>query len=983
MSANGARSPQRPTRSGTPPMAERSTARWSSPQSQEQTWQWSTSDADMAKLLAIFKMIDQNESDAICTTELRHMLLNLGENVSEHLVADMVSVVDVDGDSTLDFQEFADVMTGSRQMHEINYTATRFEKGGRLTTASKMRLDKVLDGQAEARIYSNEQMRHLFNEMDEDGGGTLDRDELMELAAKLGHAVKKRDVVDVMKYMDPGDTGAVTYAMFRNWMLDTNLHWASLLVLPEGTVAAIRQKAAAQLDKLPAERDPAKAEWKRLSLLLKAMGDVIDHWGRPEDMYGQKIIDLEKQIVSLTALEEEGANSPLTPDLTILQKEHEKWSPEQRKERKLELQQQLRKLSPNNVLGHARGGKGATWSVLNDAEIEKEARARACFLHPSNRIRVVWDIIQVILLLYLLISLPLRLSFGLDVSFNSFGFWFDVAVDVYFWVDVGVNFRTAYYDSRGDLIISQRKISVTYLKGWFIIDLLTCLPISYVLMLLYGVDAAGEGKEVRLFKILRLLKLAKLLRVSRLISLIERHRVRLRSFLQAFGGFLLAFMIAVCTHVIACVWYYVGTIEQPASILGNERTPGYDGWVYRSYGLGCDEHGEHIDPVQHWSSSEGMPDVIEGAVCSMPSSLSRYMTAMYWALVTISTVGYGDYTAHTDLEKIWSMVSMLFGALVFAAITGSLSARMTADKGSVQRYNTKMDEMRDFCSSNNLPLALSQKIELYYCEMWSTRSVINDREVLDRLPWTLVKSVLEWLYEDIMGSASLFAQLMDSNRCPHGREIVADIALRLRKRCATAGLVVVQQGHFGDSMFFIKGGEVEVYKRFTKSDPTQRRAAGEDEHTDDADDDKGVRLGRLGPRGFFGEMGVMRVQCSRSDIGAAKSVRTRTVVAATNCELLTLLRADLDELREQYDDLEQSMRNIESGLSQKTRSTGARSAAAMDVPAGGGVDQPAIEELINAAVETRVAKLKSDLDTKLDQILAIVAKGAAAPPPAC
>lgn len=55
----------------------------------------------------------------------------------------------------------------------------------------------------------------------------------------------------------------------------------------------------------------------------------------------------------------------------------------------------------------------------------------------------------------------------------------------------------------------------------------------------------------------------------------------------------------------------------------------------------------------------------------------------------------------------------------------------------------------------------------------------------------------------------------------------------------------------------------------------------------------------------------------------------------------------------------------------------------MDVTAGGGVDQPAIEELINAAVETRVAKLKSDLDTKLDQILAIVAKGAAAPPPAC
>ena len=966
-------------------MRQRSTATGNNPQSQAEAWQWSTSDADMAKLRALFQMIDQNDSDAICTTELRHMLLNLGENVSEHLVADMVSVVDADGDSTLDFQEFADVMTGSTHMQEINYSATRFEKGGLLTAASKKRLDEVLHGQAEPTLYSNEHMRYLFNEMDEDGGGTLDRDELMELAAKLGHAVKKRDMVDVMKYMDPGNKGEVSYPMFRNWMLDTSLHWASLLVLPEGTVAAIRQKAAAQLARLPAERDPAKAEWKRLSLLLKAMGDVIDHWGKPEDMYGQKIIELEKQIVSLTALEGGPANQTPTSELTKLQKEHRQWSPEQRKETKLELQQQLRKLSPNNVLCHARGDKGGTWSVLNDAEIEKEARARACFLHPSSKFRTVWDIVQVVLLLYLLISLPLRLSFGLEVSFNSFGFWFDVAVDVYFWVDIGVNFRTAYYDSRGDLVISQHQISVTYLKGWFIIDLLTCLPISYVLMSIYGVDAAGEGKEVRLFKILRLLKLAKLLRVSRLISIIERHRVQLRSFLQAFGGFLLAFVIVVCTHIIACVWYYVGTIEQPASIVGTARTPGYDGWVYRSYGLGCNEHGEHIEPVEHWSSSEGMSDLIDGTVCSTPSSLSRYMTAMYWALVTISTVGYGDYTAHTDLEKIWSMFSMLFGALVFAAITGSLSARFTADKGSVQSYNTKMDEMRDFCSSNNLPGHLSQKIDAYYCEMWSARSVYNDKEVLDRLPWTLVKPVLEWLYEDIMASASLFTQLMDSTRHPHGREVVADIALRLRKRCATVGLVVMQQGHFGDSMFFIKTGEVEVYRRFTKSDPTQRRvlAAGEDEHADDADDDKGERLGRLGPRGFFGEMGVMRVQCSRSDTSDAKSLRTRTVVAKTNCELLTLLRADLDELREQYGDLEQSMRNIEWGLSQETRSNGALTAATMNVAASEGVDQRAIEELINAAVETRVAKLKSDLDTKLDQILAIVAKGASAPPPAC
>jgi len=78
--------------------------------------------------------------------------------------------------------------------------------------------------------------------------------------------------------------------------------------------------------------------------------------------------------------------------------------------------------------------------------------------------------------------------------------------------------------------------------------------------------------------------------------------------------------------------------------------------------------------------------------------------------MTISTVGYGDYTAHTDLEKVWSMVSMLFGALIFAGITGSLSARMTSTKGSIQVFNTKMDQVRDYCLASNLPLGQRRKI---------------------------------------------------------------------------------------------------------------------------------------------------------------------------------------------------------------------------------------------------------------------------------
>ena len=111
------------------------------------------------------------------------------------------------------------------------------------------------------------------------------------------------------------------------------------------------------------------------------------------------------------------------------------------------------------------------------------------------------------LLLYLLISLQLRMSFEIEVHSTPSPSGSTCAL-TYFWLDILVNFRTAYFDAHGDFVINQRKIAVAYLKSWFIIDFLTCLPISYIMVAIHGVDAAGGGQAGTIVKILRLLKLA-------------------------------------------------------------------------------------------------------------------------------------------------------------------------------------------------------------------------------------------------------------------------------------------------------------------------------------------------------------------------------------------------------------------------------------------------------------------------------------------
>lgn len=52
----------------------------------------------------------------------------------------------------------------------------------------------------------------------------------------------------------------------------------------------------------------------------------------------------------------------------------------------------------------------------------------------------------------------------------------DSIVDVVFFLDIVLNFHTTYVSQTGEVISDPRLIRLNYLKSWFVIDLLSCLP---------------------------------------------------------------------------------------------------------------------------------------------------------------------------------------------------------------------------------------------------------------------------------------------------------------------------------------------------------------------------------------------------------------------------------------------------------------------------------------------------------------------------
>lgn len=51
-----------------------------------------------------------------------------------------------------------------------------------------------------------------------------------------------------------------------------------------------------------------------------------------------------------------------------------------------------------------------------------------------------------------------------------------------------------------------------------------------------------------------------------------------------------------------------------------------------------------------------------------------YITAMYWVITTLTTVGYGDYKGYTPKEYLIQMVVEFLGIGIFSYLMGSISS---------------------------------------------------------------------------------------------------------------------------------------------------------------------------------------------------------------------------------------------------------------------------------------------------------------------
>ena len=158
-------------------------------------------------------------------------------------------------------------------------------------------------------------------------------------------------------------------------------------------------------------------------------------------------------------------------------------------------------------------------------------------LMPGSSLRLAWDFVSVVLVLFVAISLPYRVAFLMDYISASLNIT-DFLIDIFFLFDIAVNFRTAFIQD-GELISDPMAVAKNYLRLWFWLDAVSSIPfdwffeggLDFTVTAYIGVGAnVAGGDEVSadtaallgIGKAFKILKLVRLLRVVRLFRYIAR-----------------------------------------------------------------------------------------------------------------------------------------------------------------------------------------------------------------------------------------------------------------------------------------------------------------------------------------------------------------------------------------------------------------------------------------------------------------------------
>uniref|UniRef100_A0A1I8H9P1 Potassium voltage-gated channel protein eag n=4 Tax=Macrostomum lignano TaxID=282301 RepID=A0A1I8H9P1_9PLAT len=381
--------------------------------------------------------------------------------------------------------------------------------------------------------------------------------------------------------------------------------------------------------------------------------------------------------------------------------------------------------------------------------------------------KTTWDWIILILTGYTAVMVPFNVAFKTKTMDDVAFLVMDSIVDVVFFIDIVLNFHTTFVGPNGEVISDPSVIRVNYLKGWFVIDLLSCLP--------YDVFNAfqPESSEGGISSLFSALKVVRLLRIGRVARKVDQY--------LEYGAALLILMIfgfVMLAHWMACIWYTIGVRDLELEV--------WYGWIPRLA-------NDTLTP-QNWTKSSYQ--------AVLPEKSMAYLTSLYFTLSLLTSIGFGNVAAYTEGEKAVVVVFMLLGALVYATIFGNVTTIFQQMYASRARYHEMMNSIKEFMKIHDVPRELGERVMDYVTSSWAITKGIDTTKVLNYCPKDMKADLCVHLNRKVFNEHPAFR--LASDGC------LRSLAMSFNTVHTAPSDLIFHQGESLDQLCFVVSGSLEV-----------------------------------------------------------------------------------------------------------------------------------------------------------------------------
>lgn len=248
------------------------------------------------------------------------------------------------------------------------------------------------------------------------------------------------------------------------------------------------------------------------------------------------------------------------------------------------------------------------------------------------------------------------------------------------------------------------------------------------------------------------------------------------------------------------------------------------------------------------------------------NATTYYIRSFYWALTTLTTIGYGDITPIDNLGRIFTCGVMIIGVGMYGIVIGNISRILASADRHKEQSREKLSDLLMFMKHYKIPDNLQTAAINHYSHIFSKRLSDDDEKIIADLPHALQQEMQIYMKIKLIRSIPIFIG------CPH--ECLKDVSHHLEQIYSSPGDMIIKIGDIGNEMFIISHGTVDVIL------PT------------------GERVASLHDGQIFGEIALLK-----------ETSRSANIQSQTYCDLYKLTKKSFNEIVSRYPIL---LKNIEA-----------------------------------------------------------------------